>query len=65
MPTPRGGLSPVVGDWLAEKPVAALVPIVSGIGYGNILAMVLIIFIIQRILAVGESLRTNSLSPRR
>ena len=51
MPMPRGGLSPVVGDWLAEKPVAALVPIVSGIGYGNILAMVLIILIIQRILA--------------
>jgi hypothetical protein len=51
MPIPRGGLSPMVGNLLAEKPVAALVPTVSGIGYGNIPDMILFTLIKQKILA--------------
>jgi len=63
MPTPSGGLSPMVGDLPTEKhlPVAdavrlrdamaALAPIVSGSGYGNVLSMIYFILIKQKILA--------------
>ena len=63
MPMPSDGLSPMVGDLPTEKhlpvadavrlrdAVAALAPIVSGNGYGNILAMVPFILIKQQILA--------------
>jgi hypothetical protein len=63
MPMPSGGLSLMVGDLPTEKhlpvadavrlrdAVAALAPIVSGSGYGNVLSMIYFILIKHKILA--------------